>query len=72
VVPVTFPFVKNHDNPIFLPNMNTANIEMHNFEINWKVPSHSKVVNHTMTLSDHVILVGASIVLYPPTKAADL
>jgi hypothetical protein len=23
-------------------------------------------------LSDHVILVGASIVLYPPTKAADL
>ena len=30
------------------PNMNTTNIEMHNFEINWKVPSHSKVVNHTM------------------------
>jgi hypothetical protein len=27
------------------PNMNTTNIEMHNFEINWKVPSHSKVIN---------------------------
>jgi hypothetical protein len=27
------------------PNMNTTNIEMHNFEINWKVPSQTKAAD---------------------------
>jgi hypothetical protein len=49
------------------PHMNTTNLEMHNFEVNWKVPPLVETADDA-----HTILVGTPIVLNPPTKADDL
>jgi hypothetical protein len=37
------------------PNMNTTNIEIHNFEINWKVPPHSKAINGVLMQNYHLM-----------------